>query len=258
MLNYMKSELYRVAHDRSMYLLLIILSGLCIFMNAATGAIGNADPGFRYATTSFAYSYFVASPMLFPAMGAVVAYLLFEGNRKNGSLKNTIAFGIPRSSIFIGQCIIALLTATLIMVIVLVIYVITAMMFLEPTGPVTMMDLISEIPAVYLSAAACLISAVILVDAFSKTSTGIIVHLIIWMVIPKIFFYAGLHFTVLYDIAMWMPTNFFSTQMMQVNTSVCITTWDTISGMARCILAGGIGVIVFIITGMLSIRKRQY
>lgn len=258
MMNYIKSEIYRVSQDKGIYFFTAILAVLAILLNALLGWFGKMDrAGFRYNTTSFSYSNLVANPMVFCVMGAVVGIILYEGNRRNGNLKNTIAFGIPRTKVFAGECIVATATAVISLIVVLTVYIASAIIFLKHTGPVSLTDLLTEIQAVFLLAVASLISGVICIEAFEKDVTGTIVWFIIWIIIPKIFFYLGRQIDVFRHIAMWMPENFFGTSGMSVNMSQSITAWGTVEGMTKCIIAGIIGIIVFSLLGVVSLRKRE-
>ena len=111
MMNYIKSEFYRITHTKAVYVYGGILVLLVVLFNIATGVLGG-----QYAITSFSYSNLVANPMIFSVMGAVTVFILYEGNRKNGNLKNTISGGISRRKIFAGECIVSLTAATVVMV----------------------------------------------------------------------------------------------------------------------------------------------
>lgn len=254
MLNYIKSEFYRIFHGREIYCFIIILSLLSLSFNSVLAWFRRMDD-FPYGITSHSYSYLVSSPLIFGLMGAVVGMILYEGNRRNGNLKNTVAFGISRTKIFISECIVATFISLISMVIILAVYIGSAEMLLEQAGPVELNDLLTEVPAVLLIAVACLISGIVCIEAFRKSSTGIIIWSVIWLSFPKIFFYLGLRVGVLYDIAMWMPSNFFGT--MSVNMSQCITVWETAGGMARCLISGVVGMAVFLTAGILLLRKRE-
>lgn len=258
MMNYMKSEMYRVSHDKGIYFFTAIVTVLSFLLNAILGWYGKMDgASFRYNTTSFSYSNLVANPMVFCVMGTVIGMILYEGNRKNGNLKNTIAFGIPRTKVFLGECVVAIVSAVVSLIVVLAVYIISAIVFLEHRGPVSLTDLLTEIPAVFLLAVAALISGIVCMEAFGKNSTGVIVWITIWFIIPKIFFYLGLRMDVFHSIAMWMPDNFFGTSGMRVNMSESITAWGTVPGMAKCIISGIVGILVFSVSGIISLRKRE-
>lgn len=256
MMNYIKSEFYRVFHGREIYCFTGILAFLALSFNVVLFWFRMMED-FPYGITSFSYSNLVACPLLFGMMGAAVGMLLYEGNRRNGNLKNTVAFGISRVKIFIGECVVATVSATISMVIILAVYIISAVALLEQAGPVTLSDLLTEIPAVFLIAVACLISGIVCIEAFGKTFAGIIVWVTIWMIIPQVLFYIGLRVDILYRIAMWMPNNFFGIAGMSVNMSQCITAWGTVEGMAKCLISGAVGIVVFLAAGVLLLRKKE-
>lgn len=83
MMNYVKSEFYRVSHSWGIYRLTGILAILSFLLNAVIGWVGYMDgSSFPYDTTSFSYSNVVANPMLFCFMAAVIGGILYEGNKK--------------------------------------------------------------------------------------------------------------------------------------------------------------------------------
>lgn len=256
MMNYIKSELYRVSHSRSIYYLTGILVFLSFLLNAVLRWFRRVED-FPYATTSFSYSNLVSNPMIFCVMGFIIGIILYEGNRKSGNMKNTIAFGFSRKEIFIGECIVATLSAICALILILGVYILSAVAFLDHTGPVNLMDLLTEIPAVFFIAIASLISGIVCLEVFEKTSTGIIIWYAFWFIIPKIFYYLGFRYDLIRSIAMWMPANFMGSNEMMVNMSQSITAWDTAEGMAKCLISGIIGIAVFSLSGITLLRKRD-
>lgn len=252
MMNYIKSEFYRISHSKSTYLATMVLAGLALLLHIALYSFGG-----RYATVSFSYSSFVSNPMVFGIMGSIVALFLYEGNRKNGNLKNTISSGISRIKIFISECIVSAITATVIMIVVLAVWIISAEFVLDKSGPVVLADLLMEVPVVYLIAIACLISSIVFLELFEKTVVAIVLWYAIWFIIPQALGYLGLRFDMIYEIAMWLPSNIFNINQQHVNMRECITVWDTTEGIVRCILSGGFWVSVFTLLGLLSLRKRD-
>lgn len=95
----MKSEIYRVTHTKEMYLTTGILASLAVLLQVLLYFFGGP-----YRNTSFSYSNLVSSPMLFGFMGGMVVIFLYEGGRRNGNLKNTVAAGVPRTSFCGTMC----------------------------------------------------------------------------------------------------------------------------------------------------------
>ena len=257
-MNYIKSELYRVSHTSGIYKLTGLLALLAFLYNVlASWFIKGIDPDSFYATTSFTYSNLVAYPMFYCVIAAIVAAVLYEGNVQNGNMKNTIAFGTPRTTVFIGKCVVSVISSLFALLIVLGVFIASTAIFMRKDGPVRLYHLLTEVPAVFFIAVAAIISMLIFMELFEKFSAGIILWCAIWFFIPKILLYVGMRFYVVYIIAMLMPANFFSADAMPVNTSECITAWDTPIAMARCNIIGIIGISVFIVIGVILLRKKE-
>lgn len=196
--------------------------------------------------------------MIFACTGAAIACFLYEGNRRNGALKNAVAGGISRPRIFTGSCIVSITVCTFIMLFVLTVWIASAELLLEKKDPVRLYDLLAKIPAVYLICSACIISALLFLECFEKNITGILMWCAVWLLIPRILLYAGMHYKFVYNIAMWLPQNFFlMINGYFVNTGECITAWDTAGGMARCISSGAIGILIFTLSGITILRRRD-
>ena len=257
MMNYIKSELYRVFHGRVIYCFTGSLAALAVMFNVVSYIFRRIDVQFLYGNTSFSYSNLVASPMLFGVMGIIIAMLFYEGSRKNGNLKNTVAFGISRTEIFIGECVVSLLASIFSMIFIVALYILSAETLLEQAGPVKLWDLLTEIPAVFLIAAACMISAIVCINLFEKGTTGAIVCAAIWFFIPNILFYLGFRFDAVYKLAMWLPYNFLGSRGMIVNTRQCITAWETAQGMLKCLIVGAADTLACLLAGIVLLRKRE-
>ena len=63
MMNYTKSEFYRIFITKEIYTAAGLLAGIALLLNATLYFFGNS-----YANTSFSYSNLVANPMVFAFM----------------------------------------------------------------------------------------------------------------------------------------------------------------------------------------------
>lgn len=95
MLNFIKSEYYRMIHTTGIRVFFGILSVLTILLISGISIVET-----QYHTTSFSYSILVSSPMFFTLMGMLTASVLYEDSKRNGIIKNSIANGIPRGKVF--------------------------------------------------------------------------------------------------------------------------------------------------------------
>lgn len=255
MLNYIKSELYRITHSSTLYFVTLGFAAAPLLVNLMLFGFGLSSPDFPYSTTSFSYSNIVANPMFFCVAALFLVFALYEGDKGNGNLKNVIASGISREKIFAGQFIICLISSVIILIITVAVYISSASLLLQNTGVVTVTDLLYEIFAISPVAVAALILGIVMVQLFDKTFWGVVCWFCILFFIPQMLFYIGIEIEPLREIAMWMPRNFFSG--MEVNQSVCNPIWNKSIGFATCMISGFTGIIVFSIFGILALRKKE-
>ena len=256
MLNYIKSEFYRITHSAMLYAVGFAFAAAPTLMNIMLYCFTLSKPDYPFSTTSFSFSNVVANPMIFCVAALFLVYALYEGNKKNGNLKNAIASGLSRGKIFIGQVIVSLVVSIIFLAITAMVYIFSARLLLRIEGPVTAFDLIMEILAVAPITVAALILSVVVVMRFDKSIMGIIWWLCILFFVPQLLLYIGIEIEPVREIAMWLPRNFFSG--MQVNQTVCAPIWDAADGLAKCLISGFIGIIVFGIYGIVSLRKKEF
>ena len=259
MLNYIKSELYRAGHSKEIHGAAMGLLGMIFFMNLILGLMKQLDH-FRYGTTSFSYSMVVSMPMLYCYVAFYVAIMLYEGDRRNGTLGNSVSYGLSRLEIFIGKCMVAFAASLALLSLALPVYIGSAVLLLDNAGPTTVREFLTEIPAVSLVALAALFFGILLLEICDKLLHWILLWLAVMVFLPKILLLAGLYFSerfeLLLDIALWLPANFLTAQS-QVNMSECVAIWDTAQGMAKCLIAGGAEIVVFGALGVVLLRKRE-
>ncbi len=255
MLNYVKSEFYRIIHSPTLYVVGLCFIAAPLLLNIMLYCFTLYQPDFPYSTTSFSYSNIVANPMTFCFAALFLVFALYEGNEKNGNLKNVVTSGISRKKIFMGQIVVCLVVSVIILIITVSVYIFSAQFLLKVEGPVTAMDLVVESLAVTPIAVAALILSIVVSMIFEKSSIGIIYWLCIFVFVPQVLFYIGIKIDPIREIALWMPQNLFSG--MQVNQSVCTPIWATQNGLSRCLISGFIGIAIFGIVGVFSSRKRE-
>ena len=255
MLNYMKSEFYRVSHSTRVYIMTLVFALLPLCMNLILYFFRVTDPGFPYSTTSFSFSNLVANPMTFSYAGLVIVFVLYEGSKKNGSMKNAVSSGISRRKIFAAQCAVSFAVSVAVLLITEAVYLGSAFLLLEEKGAVDAWDILAGTAAGFPTAVSGLILGIVLIRMADQSSMGLLIWICVMTFIPQAFFYLGLKVDVLHEIAMWMPANFFSA--MTVNQSECKAVWDTVEGFARCWLAGMAGVLIFGVFGMNALGKKE-
>lgn len=258
MLNYMKSEWYRVTHCSTIYTLTFVLAVLTLVLNGVLYVLGKMDAGFPYGTVSFSLSNLVCSlPVIF-FTGLVVVGLLFFNDKRNGLLKNALASGISREKMFLARCVVCVAASFISLAVILVVYIGSAVL-LFPMGvePDAVGILLRGVLYTLPMAVACQILAVAFLDFMDKELIGCLGWYIFVGLIPKCCALLGLRFPMWKRVADWMPVNFFS-QGANVNMSGWNCMWETPDGMAKCLIAGSVGLVVFLVLGFSMCRKQEH
>lgn len=256
MLNYIKGEGYRITHSKGIYAAAGIASGLLVLMNVVLYLSNKNLTNFPYGLVSFSLNNLIANLQILFLSGYVVVSILFSDERKNGTLKNVVAYGIPRVHIFIGKCIVSIAAALCCMAVILVFYMGSACLLLGGPAAESVGKMAGGVGAALPSAFAAVILGVALLTLFEKDIVAIIAWYAVMYVIPTVFYYAGFRIDVLSKIAAWMPWNIFSYEVM-ANMSGYVCLWDTPLGLAKCMTAGIAGMFIFGAAGVFVSRKKE-
>lgn len=103
MANYLRSEWYRILHDRGIYLFTGVLCAIVLAANVILWAMAHT-PDFPYATVRFSLSNLISMMGLLFLMAGLLVWVLFGDDRANGTLKNALAYGLSRRGLFVGKC----------------------------------------------------------------------------------------------------------------------------------------------------------
>lgn len=278
MLNYIRSELYRIFHRPGVYVTALILCGLTIAINSFLAFFPWEDYGEavreNVALTGISYAGLLSGAALFIPMGAVVAALLYTTVSRHGDLKNTVAFGLSRVTVFACKSIITILIATLLLALTYGVWILCASLLLEHGGPCTIIDLLFQVFALYLIACANALTVLLCFELFRRESIAFLAYIIVWVSIPVMLNTLGLHFDFIAQISGWLPYNFLqntadpttvaSTTLANAGGTVSISVnqtmgyiWTSAEGLRKCLISGACGVTFCALAGWLALRRRD-
>lgn len=256
MLNYMKSEWYRITHSREIYVITAILCGATLLLNAVLALVAGADKSFPYATVNFSFNMLIGSmPMIF-VVGGVIVWRLFADEKAIGTLKNAIAYGISRHHIFMAKCVVSIVVSLLCLVMVAAVYAGSAYLLLEGPAEEPLKQLFSGIGASLLCAFSAVILAVGLLQYCSKQSSAFGWWVIIIIGLPAALSFAGLKYEIVARISAWLPWNFLRLETV-ANMSGSRGMWTTPEGLMKCLIAGIAGIAIFTFAGITMCRKQE-
>lgn len=256
MLNYMKSECYRTLHGKGFYMAIGLLGGMVLCMNVILALSQHYLEGFLYGTFRFSLNMYTGAIFWMIVLGAVVPACLFWDDRRNGVMKNAIAYGIAREKMFLGKCIVAFGFTALVLCAVLAVYISSAYLLLANPEWEPLREMLMGVCACLPSAMASLVFSIMLGCICQKEMTSVLVWVIVYYLIPMGFFLAGLKFDIFARISRWMPYGFLTTEaIVYMNRYDCL--WDTAAGFAKCMVSGAVGMAVFLIAGIWKFRKQE-
>lgn len=256
MINYIRSEFYRILHTKEIYLFNLLLTAGVLALNGGIHAAAATLPNIRYANVKFVLSFLTGSMDFLFIAGAVLAVLLFSGDRKNGVMKNAVAYGMSRTSLFFGKCIVSFVMALASMVLLTAVYIVSAILLLEGPAQPYVELMLEGIAANLPFAAATLILAVAFIQFFEKELIVGLAWMAVIYLIPSICYSTGFQFKTMAEIAVWMPRNYLMTEVTAgMNGYACL--WSEPEGAAKCVIAGVIGIVVFLSLGILINRRKE-
>ncbi|GAA0366359.1 ABC transporter permease [Bacillus horti] len=98
MINYIKSEHYRLLRKKGLYVTSVIGLALIVAAAAVLYFTQNADPDFPYGTSLFFYSNVIGSGLLLMIIGLL--FNLTLTGKDTAIVKQSISFGVSRNTIF--------------------------------------------------------------------------------------------------------------------------------------------------------------
>lgn len=256
MLNYIKSEFYRIFHGKEIYALTAVFSGLAVLVNVILYLFGRYTKDFQYGNIWYSLNNLSANMSILLLSGMLVTAFLFSDEYKNGTVKNVVSFGISRIRFFTGKCIVCALASVAIMVVVLSFFIGSSYLLLEGAGDITVLVRLKGVAANLPMAFASVILTVALLCLIKKESIVAIVWVVIMSCIPIFCFFMGLKIGWLEKVAEWMPWNYLKYEV-NVNMSQYECLWDTPEGLAKCLIAGVAGMVIFYLLGVVGFRRKE-
>ena len=257
MSKYLKSEIYRVFHNRGSYLFLLVCSIMMITSNVVLAAIKARDAAFPYATTKFSFMNIYANlPFLF-MLTIAVGFMVFSNEFQSHTMKNTISFGITRRTVYCSKFIVEILYAVIALLIIMGVHIASSYLLLENSGIKRTVELLRAL----LAALPLLINGIAITNAmlFCIEGTGgaIGAAIGIMMGLPTVCSILGMRFDVFVKIGSYLPYNILSEVHFDEATGSMVTYWDTALGMGKCWMIGLAESLVVLLIGYYFFRKRE-
>lgn len=256
MLNYLKSELYRVLHRKSSYLFIAICSLLLLSSNVILALYRHAEENFPYGTTKFAFSNFMTSQIVVYVLCITVASLMFGGEYVNRTLKNSVSFGLTRETIYFGKLIVEIVYAIIAYAIIYGVHTGSAYLLLENSGPAVMRMSLQTVAVVIpfflfaIAAANCFF--------FMFESNGMAIGSVIGLMfgLPFVSNFLAMKFELFAKLSGILPMNLMNKIDYDYTNFTVILPFES-NHYLKCWLAGIIQMIIMVIIGFMAFRKKE-
>lgn len=257
MLNYIKSEFYRNINTKGNYIFLFGGMAFVIFLNVALGLFANRHTDFLYGNTKYSLSSFYTFMEILMIICLPLVSLIYGQEFKHHTLKNSIAFGISRSQIYLGKFLMEVIICTINLLLISSAYVIAAYLMLEDSGIVYLKEFIQAIIGCYPLLLVSLTAANCFYFIFDDENSAVLVWAIVMIVIPWLLNIAGREIKILKEIASYMPRNLIANATFDEESQKIIMSWSSQEGFIKCFVVGIIGVVIFYTIGLIIFKKKE-
>lgn len=257
MINYIKSELYRILRSKGSYLFVLICSGLLISSNVILTLVGHSEANFPYNNTSFSLSLFYSDLPIVFFLCITVASIVFGNEHTNHTMKNSISYGITRTQIYFGKLIVEIIYALCAFLIITGLYVLSAYLLLKNSN--------SGDPELLLRA--CFAALPVLLFALATTNcflfiiegTGGAITAImgVMLALPLVSNFLGMKFAFFQKLAKILPWNLISNMHYDREKYQLILPWEGVAGYTNYWIYGIAQMVLFVLIGYAVFRKKE-
>ncbi|MDE7223376.1 MAG: ABC transporter permease [Acetatifactor sp.] len=255
MTNCIKSEFYRIIHTKMVY----VLTGACLLVvllfNVMLWALATFTMDFPWATTRFAFSMLEADMHIPLYLSAVMGSVVTADELKHKTINNSVAFGLSRTQIFLSKVIVGIAASAVCLLLTEAALISSGYLLLENSGSAYTLSLLKGTAACIPAWTAGMVAFISLYYATGKESGGIWSWMVIMMVVPVVVRVLGMKFELFARLASWLLYTMISYTMP--NGDQLTTSWSTTAGFLKCQEAGIIGISLFIVLGILAVRRRE-
>lgn len=254
MLNYIKSEIYRIVRSKSVYISFAFCMGAIFLLNFSLYYF-KQEPDFPYATTKFAFSSIYTSMSTLIYFVVMICTVVQGDEYKYHTFKNSVAAGIKRNTIYFGRFIAEIITCLAFYVLICATHILLGTLLLENSGTEYLNIFLKSLVACIPLYMACIAVCHFLLYYFDTAVKAIGIFVLFFTVLPTVIKLAGRKIDLLAQLHKWLiPTmlsaNFDEEYKVSLN-------WDTTTGFVQCYLMGFAIIIIFCILGAILFQKKE-
>jgi len=184
MANYVKSELYRLARKRGVHYLL----AACVLAPLLITLVTAANEGDLYSNTEFPFKFAMHSWSLLFFIVPLIVSLVVADDFTDGTLKNTVAYGVSRRTVFYGKWMVSLLLLLISWIVTYVVLTTCVFMLLSNNGTSNFTAFTSSIMGILPLSLAALTVSHCLFYLLEKVTPHFVSYVVIMIIVPELYF----------------------------------------------------------------------
>lgn len=256
MINYIRSEFYRIIHYKWTYLYIIICSALVLSSNIVLAAVKYTDSKFPYATTEFSLANAFTSMSLIYLLCITVSSMIFNHEYRNQTLKNCVSYGYSRGTIYFGKLIVQIIYSIIAFVTILGSFILSAYLLLENSGPSPIYQLMRASFAclpLFISGLAFTNCFLFMIEGSGAASAAALGVMFGFPVVCGMLAMRFDIFEMIYGVLAWPIVNSPSFS----DTGLAHVYWDTQQRFINCWIIGIVTAILISLIGYIAFRKKE-
>lgn len=257
MINYLRSECYRILRYKWTYLFILICSVAVISTTIVLAAVKYSDSAFPYATTRFVFSFAYTSMGTVYLLCLVVSNMIFNNEYGNQTMKNCVSYGISRRTIFFGKLAIQILYSLIAFAVIMGMFVASAFLLLENTGKFELIKLVRTC----LASLPLLISGLATMNCFAffieGSSAAATASVGVMLGLPTACNLLGMRFELFDKFKDILPWNILNYSDYDQATETVILYWDSQKGFINCWTIGIAITAIITFFGFLMFQKKE-
>lgn len=251
MLNYIKSECYRALRNRNFKILVVV----CALLMAAMVVVlkfSSSTPTFPYANTRFALGNIYMQMNLLLAVTIVVSAFMHDNEEKYHTIKHSVAFGIPRTVIFMGRFMVQAIASILIYLVLVGGFTALSFGMLHHQNAGELTSLIN----VSLGSFTCLMAGLAVTHYFlmitENQSTAMVSALTVLIIVPTIGNLLGRKVALIQKVMELFPLN-----VITYGGPLIEVEGDVNMGIIKSLLIGACWLAAFLALGVIRFQKKE-
>lgn len=255
MMNCIKSEFYRVFHTKAVY----ALTGACLMVvllfNVVLWVMGKTGD-FHWNITKYAFSTLEGDMHIPLFLSAVMGSVIVADDLKYRTINNSVAFGVSREQIYLSKVIVGIAAAAFCLVVTEAGFIGSGYLLLENSGSKYTLSLLRGTAACIPALIAGMVAVISLYYVTGSRSASIWSWLLIMVAVPAVVSVLSMKFELCERLASWLLYTMLS--YVTADEEWLVFSWSTTAGFLRCQEAGIIGMALFIVLGIVAVRRREF